>query len=112
MNKSARKKNTKKASKKAAKKVTTRQRSPAKGAFDLKRKLETSLRETFSNDLVDISDGYKGNVHVLVVSRRFDGKSEFERQEMLHEIIRTAGLTKQQMGKISLLLAMSPSEIK
>jgi stress-induced morphogen len=98
--------------KKASKKTATRHRTPAKGPLDLKQKLEMALRAAFSNDTVDISNGYKGNVHVLVVSRKFDGKSEYERQELLHALIRDAGLTKPQQGKISLLLAMSPSEIK
>ncbi len=98
--------------KKTTTKKATRNRGPARGSLDLKSKIEASLRAEFPNDTVDVSDGYKGNVHVLVVSRRFDGKSEYERQEMLHQAINAAGLTKPQTGKISLLLAMSPAEIK
>jgi len=98
--------------KKTATKAAQRTLDSAKGSLDLKRKLETALRAEFPTDTVDVSDGYKGNVHVLIVSRRFDAKSDYERQEMLHQIINGAGLTKAQMGKISLLLAMSPGEIK
>lgn len=95
-----------------AKKKSKKSRSPALGTLDMKPKLEAALRAEFKHDTVDITDGYKGNVHVLVVSRKFDGKGDYERQDMLHKIIDDAGLTKAQIGKISLLLAMSPSELK
>ncbi|MCC6321377.1 MAG: hypothetical protein IT438_08080 [Phycisphaerales bacterium] len=98
--------------KSSAKRASRKSRSPARGSLDLKRKLEDALRTRFRSDTIDVSDGYKGNVHVLVVSRKFDGKSDYERQEMLHQIINDANLTKAQIGKISLLLAMSPAEIK
>lgn len=97
---------------KKASKAVRRNRSPAKGNLDLKQRLEAALRKEFQTDTVDISDGYMGNVHVLVVSRKFAGKSDYERQEILHDLINEAGLTKSQLGKISLLLAMSPDEIK
>lgn len=94
------------------KKASAKRRGSVKRLPSLKQRLETALRAHFQFDTVDVSDGYKGNVHVLVVSRKFDGKGEYERQEMLHEIINSAGLSKPQIGKISLLLAMSPGEIK
>jgi hypothetical protein len=84
----------------------------AKGSIDLKRKLEQALRSVFPRDTIDITDGYKGNVHVMVVSRLFDGKSEYERQGMLHEIIDSSGVSSKQRGQISLLLALSPGELK
>lgn len=99
-------------SKKTTTKRSRRARSSSKGPLDMKPKLENALRAKFPHDTIDITDGYKGNIHVLVVSRQFDGKGDYERQSMLHEIIDNAGLTKVQIGKISLLLAMSPSELK
>jgi stress-induced morphogen len=91
---------------------TARRRSPARGPIDLKERLRAALRDHFKHDTVDITDGYKGNVHILIVSREFDGKGDYERQAMLHRIIDNAGLTKSQFSKISLLLALSPGEIK
>jgi hypothetical protein len=96
---------------KGAKKAA-RKRAPAKGPIDLKHTLERSLRGAFPNDTVDVSDGYKGNVHVLVVSRRFDGMSEYQRQSLLRGVIDAGSLTVAQQNKISLLLALSPAEIK
>lgn len=99
-------------SKSTTKKKVSRTRAPAKSPLDIKRKIEAALRAEFPIDTVDVSDGYKDNVHILVVSRRFDGMHEYERHEMLRQIIKGAGLTKAQIGKISLVLAWSPGEIK
>lgn len=96
----------------STKKAGSRKRAPTKGPLELKSLLETALRREFPQDTVDISDGYKGNVHVMVVSRKFDGKSDYERTGWLREIIERAGLSKSQLGSISLLLALSPGEIK
>lgn len=90
----------------------SRVRSAPAGPLALKRKLEGALRHRFVADTVDITDGYSGNVHVLVVSRQFDGKSDYERQTLLHKLIDDAGLTQAQKRRISLLLALSPGEIK
>lgn len=95
-----------------AKKKLRSRRGSAQGALDLKKKLEAALRAHFKHDTIDVSDGYKGNVHVLVVSREFDGKSDYQRQELLHALINAANLSQAQIGKISLLLALSPAEIK
>ncbi len=93
-------------------KKVTRKRAAPKGPIDLKHKLESALRVAFPNDTVDVSDGYKGNVRVLVVSRKFDGKSEYERQTLLRTAIDSGSLSKQQTNKISVLLAFSPAEIR
>lgn len=87
-------------------------RRTIKSPLDLKRRLEAALRSEFTTDTVDVTNGYEDNVHILVVSRKFDGKSDYERQEILHQIINGARLTKAQIGRIGLLLAMSPAELK
>lgn len=89
-----------------------RRRSSAKGPLNLKQALEKVFRQRFPDDTVDISDGYKGNVHVLVVSRNFDGLGDRQRYAMLWRIVESAGLTKAQEAKVSLLMGVSPSEIK
>lgn len=89
-----------------------RVRGAAKGGLDLKPLIVAALRKEFPNDTIDISDGYMGNVHVLVISRRFDNQNESVRTKLLEEIIAASGITKAQQKKISLLLALSPGEIK
>jgi hypothetical protein len=83
-----------------------------RGTVDLRTAVEAALRKAFPTDTVDISDGFNGNLHVLVVSRRFDTMNERSRIKFLEEVIVDAGLTKAQQAKISLLLALSPGEIK
>jgi len=50
------------------------------------------LRQEFPTDTVDVSDGYQNSIHVLVVSRKFDGLKEREKQEYLWGLIDSAGL--------------------
>ncbi|MBN2196315.1 MAG: hypothetical protein JW751_26110 [Polyangiaceae bacterium] len=79
---------------------------------DLIPRIEAALRGEFPHDTVDVSPGYGSNLHVLVVSRRFDGMSERERQELLWSVIDRADLTDAEKTRISLLLAYSPGSLK
>lgn len=100
----------------AKKKTTAKKRSrslgSAKRPTNAKHAIEAAMRKHFPHDTVDVSDGYKGNIHILVVSRQFDRFSEYERQGVLRDIIESSGISKDQQAKISLLLAYSPSELK
>jgi hypothetical protein len=94
-------------------KVTTKKpRGSAKGTLDLKKRLEDALRQAFPHDTVDVSDGYRDNVHVLVVSRRFDDLSDKSRYALLWRLVEGSGLTAAQKDRISVLLGLSPGEIK
>lgn len=75
-----------------------------------KERVRHLFKQTFSDDTVDVSDGYHDNVHVVIVSRRFDGMSERERLDMLWELARRQ--LNGDAGRISLLLAYSPDELK
>jgi stress-induced morphogen len=59
---------------------------------------------------VDVSKGYRRNVHVVVVSRAFDGMTEREKHDAVWDLAR------ERFGKdtqrISILLAYSPDELK
>jgi len=79
---------------------------------ELKAKLERAFRKQFPRDTVDISDGYQDLIHVLVVSRKFDGMGEKEKQQFLWRVIDKMNLAKDEEGLISLLLPVSPTEIK
>ena len=53
-------------------------------------------KEFNENSTVDVSDGFRDNVHIVVVSRKFTGKSEKEKQEMLWSIIENSDLSESE----------------
>ena len=77
----------------------------------VKRAIVEAFRAEFPTDTIDVSDGYGGFVHVLVVSRRFDRMSPREKQDLMWRILERT-LTKAEMKLVSLLLPLSPAEIK
>ncbi len=97
---------------------TSKKRKPAsrtrgtRSRAAVKRALEQSLRKRFPNDTVDISDGYEQNIHVLVVSRQFDGMVEENKQDLVWGIIDGSNLTDNEKSLISLVLPLSPAQIK
>lgn len=78
----------------------------------IKSVLEVAIRAEFPKDTVDVSDGYRDNIHILVVSRRFDKMTEDEQRDLLWGLIDRAGLNEEEKALISLALAVSPSMIK
>jgi stress-induced morphogen len=46
------------------------------------------LRRAFPHDTIDIREGYKGRIHVLVVSDRFNGMTERQKQDLFWEILK------------------------
>ena len=50
--------------------------------------VETAVRKAFPRAFVDLSEGYLGRVHLVVVSRDFDGLSEKQKQDKLWEVLR------------------------
>jgi acid stress-induced BolA-like protein IbaG/YrbA len=81
----------------------------------LKIKIENVLKKGYfrdPNDLVDVSDGEDGeNVHVVVVSRKFDGRRSREKQDLIWSEL-TSHLTPQEWGRVTLSIGVSPEEIK
>lgn len=78
----------------------------------LKEKITRILRPKFPEDTVDVSDGYQENVHVIVVSRKFQNMHEQEKQDLLWALIDKSDLTEEDKSKISLILPYSPAELK
>jgi hypothetical protein len=78
----------------------------------IKSVLEVAIRAEFPKDTVDVSDGYRDNIHILVVSRRFDKMTEDEQRDLLWGLIDRAGLNEEEKALICLALAVSPSMIK
>lgn len=80
----------------------------------LKKRIYDTLKREFPNDTVDVSDGYRENVHVLVVSRRFD-KCRNEREKeglLLSVLVDDGGFSEDELAKRSMLLPYSPAELK
>jgi acid stress-induced BolA-like protein IbaG/YrbA len=78
---------------------------------ELKATIEKLLGDHFgARGLVDVSDGYGANVHVVVVSRLFDGKSDRERADELWAMLEP--LTDDEKLRVSLIVPYSPAELK
>lgn len=86
-------------------------RTHVRPRVQIKDDLKKALKQVFKDDLVDISDGYQDNIHVLVVSRQFDGMAEQAKQDMLRAPIDDSGLSEDEKRLISLVLPLSPADI-
>ena len=71
-----------------------------------KDKVKGIFEEALPGAFVDVSDGYRDNVHVVIVTRRFDGLTERQKDEYLWSIVQPA--LEAEAGRISLLLGYSP----
>lgn len=78
----------------------------------IKNTIREAFRREFPEDTVDVADGYKVNIHVMVVSRRFDRMSEKKKQDLMWKIIDETDLTDKEKALISLAYPVSPAEIK
>lgn len=80
----------------------------------VKDHIRDSLRNAYFNkldDLVDVSDGDGDNIHIVVVSRQLGGKRAKEKTDLLWSIL-TQNLPPEQWGKITLVTATTPEELK
>lgn len=81
---------------------------------DLKERVALALRQGHfggQNDLVDVSDGGAGDVHVVVVSRKFDGLSTDEKSDLIWQDL-FGKLRKSEWGRVSLSIGKSLEDIK
>jgi stress-induced morphogen len=80
----------------------------------LKQKIHDLLKrsEHFNgpDDLVDVSDGPDDSIHVVVVSRKFDGYRLKEKNDLIWSVLET--LPPDEWGKVTLSIGASPEEIK
>jgi len=79
-----------------------------------KQKVAEALTRTYfkdSGDFVDVSDGHDDNIHVVVVSRKFDGHRLREKNDLIWSIL-TQELAPEDWGKVTLSVGVSPEEIK
>jgi stress-induced morphogen len=78
----------------------------------IKQILLDAFRKQFPHDTVDISDGYMENIHVMIVSRKFDTMSEPQKHDMMWTIIDGTDLNDEEKQLVSLLYPLSPAESK
>jgi hypothetical protein len=90
---------------------TVTKRSKRRSRPVLKLALQMALRQGFQHDTVDISDGYDGNIHVIVVSRIFEKMGEKTRQAYLWKLMEHANLTEAERDLVTLVYAISPKEL-
>jgi hypothetical protein len=80
----------------------------------LKNRIREALKQGYfkdPEDLVDVSDGYDGNVHVVIVSRKFDGRRMKEKHDLIWTEL-TGHLRPEEWGQVTLSIGVSPEEIK
>lgn len=80
----------------------------------LKKKIYNALKsDQFqdADDLVDVSEGDVDDIHLVVVSRKFDGMRLKQKNDLLWSIL-TKRLKPDEWGRISLTVAASPEEVK
>jgi hypothetical protein len=80
----------------------------------LKQKIHDLLKQSDHfkgpDDLVDVSDGPDDSIHVVVVSRKFDGYRLKEKNDLIWSVLET--LPPDEWGKVTLSIGASPEEIK
>lgn len=80
----------------------------------LKQKVRDALKGAYfkdPDDLVDVSDGPDDSIHVVIVSRKFDGRRMREKNDLIWSTL-TQNLRPEEWGKVSLSVGASPEEIK
>ncbi len=85
---------------------------PAK-VFDfdkLESQVKEVLRETFPEDTIEISKGYKGRVHVLVVSPKFNDMTDQQKQNFIWEILKAE--LEDEVQAVSLALVYGTDELR
>lgn len=81
---------------------------------NLKRKIYDVLKRGYfddSTDFVDVSDGFDNLIHIVVVSRKFDGRRMKEKEDLIWSEL-FQNLSPEEWGKVSLSIGASPDEIK
>jgi stress-induced morphogen len=80
----------------------------------LKQKVHDVLKGGYfrdADDLVDISDGPDDSIHIVIVSRKFDGRRMKEKHDLIWSELNQK-LAPEEWGLVSLSIGVSPEEIK
>jgi acid stress-induced BolA-like protein IbaG/YrbA len=80
----------------------------------LKKKVYEVLKKGYfsgPDDTVDVSDGPEDSIHLIIVSRKFDGRRLKEKSDLIWSQLMQQ-LSADEWGKVSLSIGASPEEIK
>ncbi len=80
----------------------------------LKQKIHDSLKTVDfdgPDDSVDVSDGPEDSIHIVIVSRKFDGRRMKEKNDPIWSLL-VKNFTQDEWSKVSLSVGASPEEIK
>ena len=80
----------------------------------LKQKIHDTLKSGYfsdSKDFVDVSDGSADHVHIVIVSRKFNGHTMGNRSDIIWDEL-TRHLSQEEWGNVFLSIGMLPEEIQ
>lgn len=80
----------------------------------LKQKIHDTLKSGYfsdSKDFVDVSDGSADHVHIVIVSRKFNGHTMGNRSDIIWDEL-TKHLSQEDWGNVFLSIGMLPEEIQ
>ena len=80
----------------------------------LKKKIHDTLQTGYFNDskdFVDVSDGAGDFIHVVVVSRKFNGHTMKGRGDIIWDEL-LKDLSDKEWGHVSLLIGATPEEVE
>ena len=80
----------------------------------LKQKIHNTLQTGYFSDIkdfVDVSDGAADFIHVVVVSRKFNGHTMLDRGDIIWDEL-LKDLSDEEWGHVSLLIGATPEEVR
>ncbi len=80
----------------------------------LKQKIHSSLKGNYfsdTKDFIDVSDGAADFIHVVVVSRKFNGHTMGDRIDIIWDEL-LKHLSDEEWGHVSLLIGATPEEVQ
>ena len=80
----------------------------------LKQKIHDMLRSGYfsdAKDFVDVSDGSADHVHIVIVSRKFNGHTMKGRGDIIWDEL-LKDLSDEEWGHVSLLIGATPEEVR
>lgn len=79
----------------------------------LKQKIHNTLRDGYfrdAKDFVDVSDGSADHVHIVIVSRKFNGHTMGDRVDLIWNEL-TKHLSQEEWGHVFLSIGVLPEEV-
>ena len=80
----------------------------------LKQKIHDTLRSGYfsdTKDFVDVSDGSADHVHIVIVSRKFNGHTMGDRSDIIWDEL-VKHLSQEEWGYVFLSIGATPEEVQ